>query len=77
MSKFCPNLVWFFEKRTISINKNIKVLFTLTFNDVNNLFRDHGGIDMTYNEVEVWCRQSCKAEGFNYPLNDRSHHEKE
>ena len=68
MSKFCPNLVLFFEKRTISVNKNIKVLLTLTFNDVKNLFRDLDGIDIIFDEVDEFFRQSWKSEGSDHLL---------
>ena len=52
-------------KRTIRNNSNIIILFQQTLKDVENIYRDIAGFDMSYDEFKSLCREAWK-EKYNY-----------
>ena len=52
-------------KRTIRNNSNIIILFRQTLKDVEHIYRDIAGFDMSYDELKSLCRESWK-EKYNY-----------
>ena len=58
-------------KRTIRNNSNKIILSNQTLKDFENIYRDVGGYDMSYNEFEHFCRKSWEEER-NYLCIDRS-----
>ena len=52
-------------KRTIRNNSNIVILFKQTLKDVENLYRDIAGFDMSYEEFKQLCKESWTGE-YNY-----------
>ena len=52
-------------KRTIRNNSNIVILFKQTLKDVENLYRDIAGFDMSYDEFKKLCKESWSGE-YNY-----------
>ena len=57
-------------KRTISNNSNIMISFQQTLKDVEHIYRDIAGFDMSYDEFKSFCRESWK-EKYNYLLINR------
>ena len=57
-------------KRTIRNNSNIIMLFQQTLKDVEHIYRDLAGFDMSYDEFNSLCRDSWK-EKFNSLLINR------
>ena len=47
-------------KRTIRNNSNIIILFQQTLKDVENLYRDIAGFDMSYDEFKMLCREAWR-----------------
>ena len=58
-------------KRTIRNNSNKIILFNQTLKDIENIYRDVSGYDMSYEEFKELCRKSWE-EDFNYLCIDRS-----
>ena len=58
-------------KRTIRNNSNKIILFNQTLKDIEHIYRDVAGYDMTYDEFKDLCRKSWE-EGYNYLYIDRS-----
>ena len=58
-------------KRTIRNNSNKIFLFNQTLKDIEHLYRDVGGYDMSYDEFKQICKKSGE-EDFNYLYIDRS-----
>ena len=58
-------------KRTIRNNSNKIILFNQTLKDIEHIYRDVAGYDMTYDEFEELCRKSWD-EDYNYLYIDRS-----
>ena len=56
-------------KRTIRINSNIILLFQQTVEDVEHIYREIAGFDMSYEEFKELCRNSWK-ENYNFLLID-------
>ena len=54
-------------KRTISNNSNIIILFQQTLKDVEHIYRDIAGFDMSYDEFKSLCREAWKEKN-NYLL---------
>ena len=52
-------------KRTIRNNSNIIILFQQTLKDVEHIYRDIAGFDMSYDEFKELCREAWK-EKYNY-----------
>ena len=52
-------------KRTIRNNSNIIILFQQTLKDVEHIYRDIAGFDMSYDEFKGLCREAWK-EKYNY-----------
>ena len=57
-------------KRTIRNNSNIIILFQQTLKDVEHIYRDIAGFDMSYEEFKELCREAWK-EKYNYLLINR------
>ena len=57
-------------KRTIRNNSNIVLLFQQTLKDVEHIYRDIAGFDMSYDEFKSLCREAWK-EKYNYLLINR------
>ena len=58
-------------KRTIRNNSNKIFPFNQALKDLENIYRDVGGYDMSYDEFKELCRKSWK-EDYNYLCFDRS-----
>ena len=54
-------------KRTIRNNSNIIILFQQTLKDVEHIYRDIAGFDMSYDEFKNFCREAWKEKN-NYLL---------
>ena len=57
-------------KRTIRNNSNIIILFQQTLKDVEHIYRDIAGFDMSYEELKELCREAWR-ERYNYLLINR------
>ena len=57
-------------KRTIRNNSNIIILFQQTLKDVEHIYRDIAGFDMSYDEFKSLCREAWK-EKYNYSIINR------
>ena len=57
-------------KRTIRNNSNVIILFQQTLKDVEHIYRDIAGFDMSYEEFKGLCREAWK-EKFNYLVINR------
>ena len=57
-------------KRTIRNNSNIIILFQQTMKDVEHIYRDIAGFDMSYDEFKELCREAWR-ERYNYLLINR------
>ena len=57
-------------KRTIRNNSNIIILFQQTLKDVEHIYRDIAGFDMSHDEFKSLCREAWK-EKYNYLLINR------
>ena len=57
-------------KRTIGNNSKIIILFQQTLKDVERIYRDIAGFDMSYDEFKTLCREAWK-EKYNYLLISR------
>ena len=57
-------------KRTIRNNSNIILLFQQTLKDVEHIYRDIAGFDMSYDEFKSLCREAWR-ERYNYLLINR------
>ena len=57
-------------KRTIRNSSNIIILFQQTLKDVEHIYRDIAGFDMSYDEFKSLCREAWK-EKYNYLLINR------
>ena len=57
-------------KRTICNNSNIIILFQQTLKDVQHIYSDIAGFDMSYDEFKSLCREAWK-EKYNYLLINR------
>ena len=57
-------------KRTIRNNSNIIILFQQTLKDVEHIYRDIAGFDMSYDEFKELCREAWR-ERYNYLLINR------
>ena len=58
-------------KRSIRNNSNKIILFNQTLKDIENIYRDVAGYDMSYDEFKELCRKSWE-EGYNFLYIDRS-----
>ena len=58
-------------KRTIRNNSNKIILFDQTLKDIEHIYRDVAGYDMSYDEFNDLCRKSWD-EGYKYFCIDRS-----
>ena len=58
-------------KRTIRNNSNKIILFNQTIKDIEHIYRDVAGYDMTYDEFKELCRESWE-EDYIYLCIDRS-----
>ena len=58
-------------KRTIRNNSNKIILFNQTLKDIEHVYRDVAGYDMSYDEIKELCRKSWE-EKYNYLCIDRS-----
>ena len=58
-------------KRTIRNISNKIILFNQTLKDIEHIYRDVAGFDMSYDEFKELCRKSCE-EDYNYLCIDRS-----
>ena len=58
-------------KRTIRNNSNKIILFNQTLKDIEHIYRDVAGYDMSYDEFKELCRKSWE-EDYNYLCIDRS-----
>ena len=47
-------------KRTIRMNSNIIILFRQSLRDVEHIYRDIAGFDMSYDEFKKLCREAWK-----------------
>ena len=56
-------------KRTIRNNSNMIILFQQTLKDVEQLYRDIAGFDMSYDEFKSLCREACKEEYIYFLIN--------
>ena len=52
-------------KRTIRNNSNIIILFQQTLKDIEHIYRDIAGFDISYEEFKSLCREAWK-EKYNY-----------
>ena len=52
-------------KRTIRMNSNIIILFRQNLRDVEHIYRNIAGFDMSYDKFKVLCREAWK-ENYNY-----------
>ena len=57
-------------KRTIRNNSNIIILFQQTLKDVEHIYRDIAGFDMSNDEVKSLCREAWR-DNYNYLLINR------
>ena len=57
-------------KRTIRNNSNIIILFQQTLKDVQHIYTDIAGFDMSYDEFKELCREAWR-ENYNYLLINR------
>ena len=57
-------------KRTIRNNSNIIILFQQTLKDVEHIYRDIAGFDMSYEEFKELCREAWR-ERYNYLIINR------
>ena len=57
-------------KRTIRNNSNIIILFQQTLKDVEHIFRDIAGFDMSYDEFKSLCKEAWRDK-YNYLLINR------
>ena len=57
-------------KRTIRNNSNIIIFFQQTLEDVEHIYRDIAGFDMSYDEFKSLCREAWR-EKYNYLLINR------
>ena len=57
-------------KRTIRNNSNIIILFQQTLKDVQHIYTDRAGFDMSYDEFKSLCREAWR-ERYNYLLINR------
>ena len=58
-------------KRTIRNNSNKIILFNQTLKDIEHIYRDVAGYDMSYDEFKELCRKSWEDD-YNYLYIDRS-----
>ena len=58
-------------KRTIRNNSNKIILFNQTLKDIEHIYRDVAGYDMSYDEYKELCRKAWE-EDYNYLCIDRS-----
>ena len=58
-------------KRTIRNNSNKLILFNQTLKDIEHIYIDVSGYDMSYDEFKELCRKSWE-EDYNYLCIDRS-----
>ena len=58
-------------KRTIRNNSNIIILFQQTLKDVEHIYRDIAGFDMSYDEFKSLCKEAWRDK-YNYLLIGRS-----
>ena len=49
-------------KRNIRNNSNKRFLFDQTLKDMEEIYRDVGGFDMSYDEYQQLCRETRKEE---------------
>ena len=69
---YCLSQSYFdLPKRTIRNNSNKIFLFNQILKDIENIYRDVGGYDMSYDEVKELCRKSWE-EDYDYLCIDRS-----
>ena len=57
-------------KRTIRNNSNLIILFQQTLKDVEHIYSDISGFDMSYDEIKSLCREAWR-EKYNYLLINR------
>ena len=57
-------------KRTIRNNSNIIILFQQTLKDVEHIYKDIAGFDMSYEEFKSLCREAWR-DNYNYLLLNR------
>ena len=58
-------------KRTIRSNSNKSILFNQTLKDIEHIYRNVAGYDMSFDEFRKICRKSWE-EDYNYLCIDRS-----
>ena len=61
---------FYLPKRTIRNTSNIIILFQQTLKDVEHIFRDIAGFDMSYHEIKKVSREAWE-EKYNYLLINR------
>ena len=61
-------------KRTLRHKGNKNILFNQTLKDIENIYRDVGGYDMSYDEFKQLCRNSWEDD-YNFLCIDRSKRE--
>ena len=47
-------------KKTIENNSNVMILFLQTLKDIEHIYRDIAGFDMSYDEFKELCREAWK-----------------
>ena len=57
-------------KKTIRNNLNIIIFFQQTLEDIEHIYRDIAGFDMSYDEFKELCREAWK-EKYNYLIINR------
>ena len=59
-----------YQKKTIRNNSNIIISFQQTLKDVEHIYRDKAGFDMSFDEFKELCREAWK-EKHNYIIINR------
>ena len=68
---YLPQSYFDFPKRTIRNNSNKIFLFIQTLKDIENIYRDVGGYDVSYDDFKELCIKSWE-EDYNYLCIERS-----
>ena len=65
LAVFCLSQPYFvLPKRTIRNNSNIIVLFQQTLKDIEHIYRDIAGFDMSHDEFKELCREAWKKDTY-------------
>ena len=68
---YLPQSYFDLAKRTIQKTSNKIILYKQTLKDIENIYRDVGGYDMSQDDFKQLCRKSCEEE-YNYLCLDNS-----